>query len=167
MFWEYQTIIFEFTKDGLLGDKYVDDQDMQKTLNELGQTGWELVNALLLQDGVLTFLKREIEICSRRQPSRSMDINEQVEEERMPKVGDLISLLPETSTVPAKPNHTTNLDTAVEPVPRPVLSPSFSIEPRYNQGDVRDTGHGSNKLCREKDNSDRDDSDIFGGIRIA
>ena len=57
MQWQYRTILFEFTKDGLLGDKYVDDEEMEKTLNEMGKKGWELVNVALLQDGFFTFLK--------------------------------------------------------------------------------------------------------------
>ncbi len=61
MLWQYRTILFEFTKDGLLGDKYVDDEDMEKTLNEFGAQGWELVNVSLLQDGLLVFLKRPVE----------------------------------------------------------------------------------------------------------
>jgi hypothetical protein len=61
MLWQYRTILFEFTKDGLLGDKYVDDEDMEKTLNEFGAQGWELVNVSLLQDGLLVFLKRPVD----------------------------------------------------------------------------------------------------------
>lgn len=57
MAWRYRTILFEFTKDGLLGDKYVDDEEVEKTLNELGAQCWELVNVVLLQDGLLAFLK--------------------------------------------------------------------------------------------------------------
>lgn len=58
MLWQYRTILFEFTKDGLLGDKYVDDEEMEKALNELGGQKWELVSVSLLQDGLLAFLKR-------------------------------------------------------------------------------------------------------------
>lgn len=58
MLWQYRTNLFEFTKDGLLGDKYVDDEEMEKTLNELGGKGWEMVSVSLLQDGLLVFLKR-------------------------------------------------------------------------------------------------------------
>lgn len=61
MLWQYRTMLFEFTKDGLLGDKYVDDEEMEKTLNQLGGQSWELVNVALLQDGVLAFLKRPVE----------------------------------------------------------------------------------------------------------
>ena len=58
MLWQYRTILFEFTKDGLLGDKYVDDEEMEKTLNQLGGQSWELDDVTLLQDGVLAFLMR-------------------------------------------------------------------------------------------------------------
>lgn len=58
MLWQYRTNLFEFTKDGLLGDKYVDDEEMEKTLNELGAQQWEMVSVSLLQDGLLVFLKR-------------------------------------------------------------------------------------------------------------
>ena len=57
MLWKYRTILFELTKDGLLGDRYVDDEEMEKSLNEMGALGWELVNVTLLQDGLLAILK--------------------------------------------------------------------------------------------------------------
>ncbi|MHB8808810.1 MAG: DUF4177 domain-containing protein [Desulfobulbaceae bacterium] len=58
MNWQYQTILFEFQKDGLLGDKYVDDEEMDKILNEQGEQGWELVSVTAVQEGLLTFFKR-------------------------------------------------------------------------------------------------------------
>jgi hypothetical protein len=78
MQWQYRTLLFEFTKDGLLGDKYVDDEEMEKTLNEMGRQGWELVNVALLQDGLLTFLKLPLDTGERVvQPSTiGMDLAE-------------------------------------------------------------------------------------------
>ena len=61
MLWRYRTILFEFAKDGLLGDKYIDDEEVEKTLNELGTRSWELVNVSLLQEGLLAILKRPAE----------------------------------------------------------------------------------------------------------
>jgi hypothetical protein len=58
MTWHYRTILFEFTKDSILGEKYLDDEEMEKALNQLGAESWELVNVTLLQDGVLAFLKK-------------------------------------------------------------------------------------------------------------
>lgn len=59
MNWQYRTILFEFQKDGLLGDKYVDDEEMEKILNEQGDQGWELVSVTTVQEGLLTFFKRQ------------------------------------------------------------------------------------------------------------
>ncbi len=56
--WQYRTIVFEFQKDGLLGDRFIDDEGVEKTLNEQGHNGWELVSATMIQDGLLTLLKR-------------------------------------------------------------------------------------------------------------
>ncbi|HHB75062.1 MAG TPA: hypothetical protein ENK84_00755 [Desulfobulbus sp.] len=56
--WQYRTIVFEFQKDGLLGDRFIDDEGVEKTLNEQGRNGWELVSATMIQDGLLTLLKR-------------------------------------------------------------------------------------------------------------
>ncbi len=58
MRWQYRTIIFEFQKDGLLGDRFIDDEEMEKTLNEQGRAGWELISATMVQDGLLTLFKR-------------------------------------------------------------------------------------------------------------
>ena len=58
MRWQYRTIVFEFQKDGLLGDRFIDDEGVETTLNEQGRAGWELVSATMIQDGLLTLLKR-------------------------------------------------------------------------------------------------------------
>ncbi len=58
MQWEYRTILFEFQKDGLLGDKYIDDEEVETLLNEQGARGWELVNVTMIQEGLLAFCKR-------------------------------------------------------------------------------------------------------------
>lgn len=58
--WQYRTILFEFQKDGLLGDKYIDDEEVEALLNELGERGWELVNVTMIQEGLLAFCKRQV-----------------------------------------------------------------------------------------------------------
>lgn len=58
MKWQYRTIVFEFAKDGLLGDQYINDEEMETALNEQGVYGWELVNVVMIQEGVLAVLKR-------------------------------------------------------------------------------------------------------------
>jgi len=56
--WQYRTILFEYQKDGLLGDKYIDDEEMEKILNEQAEQGWELVSVASVQEGLLSFFKR-------------------------------------------------------------------------------------------------------------
>ena len=66
MQWQYRTILFEFQKDGLLGDKYIDDEEVETLLNELGSRGWELVIVTMIQEGLLAFCKRA-SISARRE----------------------------------------------------------------------------------------------------
>lgn len=58
MNWLYRTILFEFQKDGLLGDRYIDDDEMENVLNEHGEKGWELVSVTPVEEGLLAFMKR-------------------------------------------------------------------------------------------------------------
>ena len=60
MNWLYRTVLFEFQKDGLLGDRYIDDDEMEKVLNEFGGNGWELVSVTPVQEGLLAFFKRPL-----------------------------------------------------------------------------------------------------------
>ena len=60
VYWQYQTMLFEFQKDGLLGDRYIDDEEIENILNDQGKLGWELVNVTPVQEGLLAFLKKEI-----------------------------------------------------------------------------------------------------------
>lgn len=71
MRWQYRTILFEFQKDGLLGDKYIDDEEIEKTLNTQGRAGWELVSVTMSQEGVLAFLKRSEETV--RKPAGALE----------------------------------------------------------------------------------------------
>ena len=60
MRWQYRTLLFEFQKDGLLGNKYIDDEELEELLNEQGALGWELVNVAMIQEGLLAFCKRPV-----------------------------------------------------------------------------------------------------------
>lgn len=66
--WQYRTILFEYQKDGLLGDKYIDDEEMEKILNEQGEQGWELVSVTSVQEGLLAFFKKVL-LPARKQPA--------------------------------------------------------------------------------------------------
>ena len=60
MKWQYKTILFEFQKDGILGEKYIDDHQVEAELNEHGVQGWELVTVTMVPDGLLAFCKNAL-----------------------------------------------------------------------------------------------------------
>ena len=57
MRWQYKTILFEFQKDGLLRGKFIDDEEVEAELNQLGDQGWELVTVSMVPEGLLVFCK--------------------------------------------------------------------------------------------------------------
>jgi len=137
MAWQYRTILFEFTKDGLLGDKYVDDEEMEKTLNQLGGQGWELVNVTLLQDGVLSFLKKPVQ-------------QERVSEE---PAGTFAPVAPQPSVIKPRP---------AAAAPRvPVIEPAYEPEPEPEPEPIR-VGERQRKTGARND-----EPDFIGGIRIS
>ncbi len=58
MRWQYRTIVFEYQKDGLLGEKYIDDEVVEATLNEQGDDHWEVIGITMTHEGLLAVLKR-------------------------------------------------------------------------------------------------------------
>ncbi len=58
MRWCYKTVHFELKKDGLLGSAFLDDDEMEETLNEFGNAGWELLSMVDTRDGVLAVFKQ-------------------------------------------------------------------------------------------------------------
>lgn len=151
MLWQYRTVLFEFTKDGLLGDRYVDDEEMEKTLNELGRQSWELVNVSLLQDGLLAFLKRAIE--EETAPQRVAVPPRQ--EEQRPPINRAASVEPAPAVNPPPPpveNRTPQMGR------QPLLHDPVPVEePAQRRSFER-------PLRSRKEN---DDNDFVGGIRIS
>ncbi|MCI5147389.1 MAG: DUF4177 domain-containing protein [Candidatus Electrothrix sp. AR3] len=58
MQWQYRAIIIEFQKDGLLSEKYIDEQEVEAVLNEEGSHGWELTTVTMVSEGLMLFCKR-------------------------------------------------------------------------------------------------------------
>lgn len=137
MLWQYRTMLFEFTKDGLLGDKYVDDEEMEKTLNQLGGQSWELVNVALLQDGVLAFLKRPAE-AERRDTSADEAV-------AVPPVHPVVSAQPLAPSQPVAPPSQDAADEQVREEQPPIRSFEWQRKPAHKN----------------------DESDFIGGIKIS
>jgi len=146
MQWQYRTILFEFTKDGLLGDKYVDDEEMEKTLNQMGGQGWELINVTLLQDGVLGFLKKPVQ-------------QERMIEEPMVAVA--------ASPPSAQPVIRSSYAAPAPRMPEPASTPEWlpdpepESEPKIEMRPVR-IAERSRKIGARND-----DADFIGGIKIS
>lgn len=62
MRWSYKTVHFGLKKDGLLGGAFLDDTEIEATLNEYGQSGWELVSMFETRDGVIAVFKQPLDM---------------------------------------------------------------------------------------------------------
>jgi hypothetical protein len=60
MRWGYKTIQYGLKKEGLLGSSFLDEAEVEQSLNEFGQAGWELVSLFGLQDGLMAVFKQPL-----------------------------------------------------------------------------------------------------------
>lgn len=146
MLWQYRTILFEFAKGGLLSDKYVDDEEMEKTFNQMGSQGWDLINVILLQDGVLAFLKK---------PKGESPEIEEVEPE-----------IPAPQTVVASPSVKARPAVHRQPT---VNQPPVYTHPTFStlEQEVEPEDDPLLPPERPKRSAAQEDSDFIGGIRIS
>ncbi|MDD2464887.1 MAG: DUF4177 domain-containing protein [Desulfobulbus sp.] len=152
MVWQYRTILFEFTKDGLLGDRYVDDEEMEKTLNQMGQDSWELVDVSLLQDGLLAFLKRTVdEEAEVTGPMVQEPLNQRIPQRPVePQVSREIPAMVEESRLTGN---------------RPPISGRNPISSEPSFDDEAIPRRSFERPTRSR--KEQDDNDGVGGIRIS
>lgn len=62
MRWSYKTVHYDLKKEGLLGGTFIDESEIELSLNEYGKAGWELVSILETQEGLLAVFKQLIAI---------------------------------------------------------------------------------------------------------
>jgi hypothetical protein len=62
MRWGYKTVQFGLKKEGLLGGSFLDETEVEQSLNEFGQAGWELVSLFAMQDGLMAVFKQPLEV---------------------------------------------------------------------------------------------------------
>lgn len=60
MRWSYKTVHFALKKEGLLGSAFLDESEVELSLNEYGRAGWELVTILETMDGVIAVFKQPL-----------------------------------------------------------------------------------------------------------
>jgi hypothetical protein len=62
MRWSYKTVHYELKKEGLLGNAFLDESEIELSLNEYGKAGWELVSILETQEGLIAVFKQPLSI---------------------------------------------------------------------------------------------------------
>lgn len=60
MRWCYKTVHFGLKKEGFLGSSFLDEAEVELSLNEYGQSGWELVSIVETQDGLIAIFKQPL-----------------------------------------------------------------------------------------------------------
>ncbi len=58
MHWSYKTVHFSMKKDGLLGGAFLDESEIESTLNDYGKAGWELISFTEVSDGLIAVFKQ-------------------------------------------------------------------------------------------------------------
>jgi len=60
MRWSYKTVHYELKKEGLLGSAFLDESEIEFSLNEYGRAGWELVSIMETMDGIIAVFKQPL-----------------------------------------------------------------------------------------------------------
>ena len=60
MRWSYKTILYELKKEGILGSAFLDESEIEQSLNEFGASGWEHVSMLETRDGIIAVFKQPL-----------------------------------------------------------------------------------------------------------
>lgn len=61
MRWCYKTVHYDLKKEGFLGSSFLDEAEVEQSLNEYGQSGWELVSVTETQDGLIAIFKQPLD----------------------------------------------------------------------------------------------------------
>jgi hypothetical protein len=64
MRWGYKTVQYGLKKEGLLGGSFLDEAEVEQSLNEFGQAGWELVSLFGMDDGLMAVFKQPLELMT-------------------------------------------------------------------------------------------------------
>lgn len=76
MKWSYKTVHFELKKEGLLGGSFLDEAEIEEQLNQFGQSGWELISVIEVQNGIICFFRQPLTPASGRYVDPYDTVNE-------------------------------------------------------------------------------------------
>jgi hypothetical protein len=123
MRWSYKIVHYDYKKEGILGGTFLDEAEIEQSMNEIGKKGWELVSLMEVQDGLTATFKR---------PEESpVPVARQVEARAaarpVPASGQF--LRPETIQRPAPPPEEIVEKDMPDTVPEEVV-PEYRLPPR-------------------------------------
>lgn len=96
MRWSYKTVHYDMKKEGLLGSAFLDESEIELSLNEYGKAGWELVAVLETLDGLIAVFKQPLNPAIRTMPPVDPEADRQA---AMPK---LVKVKNETKAAPRR-----------------------------------------------------------------
>ncbi|MGW8194744.1 MAG: DUF4177 domain-containing protein [Desulforhopalus sp.] len=89
MRWSYKTVHYELKKEGLLGSAFLDESEIEQSLNEYGKAGWELISVLETLDGLIAVFKQPLSLQTGAfYPQEQMGDSQQTPKIRSRKVYD-------------------------------------------------------------------------------
>ncbi len=62
MRWSYKTVHYDYKKEGLLGGAFLDETEIEESMNEFGRAGWELVSFIEVQEGLIATFKQPLDV---------------------------------------------------------------------------------------------------------
>ena len=89
MRWSYKTVHYELKKEGLLGSAFLDESEIEFSLNDYGRSGWELVSILETMDGIIAVFKQPLSTDASPLLNVNRDEtvhNEMLQEEEVPSL---------------------------------------------------------------------------------
>jgi hypothetical protein len=66
MRWSYKNVHYAYKKEGLLGGTFLDEAEIEQSMNEFGRAGWELVSLFEVHDGLMAIFKQPLDLPARQ-----------------------------------------------------------------------------------------------------
>lgn len=126
MRWSYKTVLYELKKEGLLGNAFLDESEIELSLNEFGATGWELISMIETRDGIIAVFK---------QPLGQIPVQPDIDEEEEERVAR--PPLQSPPLQPSPPVIRERIVPPVRPVVKTVAEPEEERETQFSIGSIR------------------------------
>lgn len=161
MRWSYKTVHFELKKDGLLGGAFLDDAEIEETLNEYGQGGWELVSMFETRDGVIAAFKQPLDLdFSRSYPPHMVEKSTAGILTEKTLVEEDPDIMPDTSVYDL-PEQDEERELDLPHEPEAIYEKEYEEDEEYEEVE---SGNNEGESLTEDDREEQEDG--IGSIRI-